>query len=796
MSPDLLTVPAFSRVTDWLGAWGIEESHGMRLLAQVRAADLFAHIANAPQRTAAAAWYDVAKVGKETVAVVTLTGVLMKSVPSMQQGTSTIEARRAIRKAADDPDVSAILLAIESPGGTVSGTFDLAADIKAAAKKKPVWAQIEDLGASAAYAAASQADKIFANNATAEVGSIGTVMAVYDLSGQAEKEGIKTLVFKTGPIKGAGIPGSVITEEQQAHFQARVDEAQKSFDAAVQKGRGLTDKQLADVKTGGVFGATEALSRKLIDGIQSMDVTISQLAAEARRANRTQSQARAAGPVPMRSKTVNETEQTAGAIAEIATAADAHTKALRESTAAEMDRQAAITKLCAGHPDIAAKAIREGMTPEKAELLALKADIAKGPTAFNPHISTGAGRFVPGKATVGDNVPVSAAVECALLTSLGRRDTEKLFKPEVNEAAHANFRHLGLQQSLMFAAIQNGYQAAAGERIHNGNIRQVLKHAYGSGEDRMAASSTITMSGILGNVANKELLAGYTEEDMTWKEISQVRPVQNFQTHTSYRMLDDMEYEELGADGKIKHGTAGQESYTRAAKTYAKMFALTRRDIINDDLGAFQDIRTRLGRGSAKKFNKIFWAAFMDNSSFFTTGNTNYITGATTNLGTDGVGIGLGVLAFRKMTSPTADGTKRVNADTQNPVGGSPGGRPEILLVPPELEGNAEVIYRNQNLGSVKNSDANIYQNKYRPVVAWQLSNASYTGYSTTAWYLFNSPGYLAPMVVSFLNGMMAPTVESADADFDELGIQFRGYHDFGCDKSEYLAGIKSKGAA
>jgi signal peptide peptidase SppA len=286
------------------------------VLAQVRATDLFAHIANAPQRTAAAAGYDVAKVGKETVAVVTLTGVLMKSVPSMQQGTSTIEARRAIRKAADDPDVSAILLAIESPGGTVSGTFDLAADIKAAAKKKPVWAQIEDLGASAAYAAASQADKIFANNATAEVGSIGTVMAVYDLSGQAEKEGIKTLVFKTGPIKGAGIPGSVITEEQQAHFQARVDEAQKSFDAAVQKGRGLTDKQLADVKTGGVFGATEALSRKLIDGIQSMDVTISQLAAEARRVNRTQSQARAAGPVPLRSKNVTRPPRAAPAAAE------------------------------------------------------------------------------------------------------------------------------------------------------------------------------------------------------------------------------------------------------------------------------------------------------------------------------------------------------------------------------------------------------------------------------------------------------------------------------------------------
>jgi hypothetical protein len=51
-------------------------------------------------------------------------------------------------------------------------------------------------------------------------------------------------------------------------------------------------------------------------------------------------------------------------------------------------------------------------------------------------------------------------------------------------------------------------------------------------------------------------------------------------------------------------------------------------------------------------------------------------------------------------------------------------------------------------------------------------------------------------MLVSFLNGQQAPTVESSEADFSTLGIQFRGYHDFGCDQAEYLGGVKSKGAA
>jgi hypothetical protein len=81
-------------------------------------------------------------------------------------------------------------------------------------------------------------------------------------------------------------------------------------------------------------------------------------------------------------------------------------------------------------------------------------------------------------------------------------------------------------------------------------------------------------------------------------------------------------------------------------------------------------------------------------------------------------------------------------------------------------------------------------------VVAWQLSDSGYTGYSATAWYLLNDPSYLSTICVSFLNGQQTPTVESADADFNTLGIQFRGYHDFGVDMAEYLGGLKSKGAA
>jgi phage major head subunit gpT-like protein len=390
-----------------------------------------------------------------------------------------------------------------------------------------------------------------------------------------------------------------------------------------------------------------------------------------------------------------------------------------------------------------------------------------------------------------------AVLEAALCMSLGLPDVEKQFKPDVLDAAHKK-KTIGLQETLMLAACANGYNGSPGERVTAGNLREVLGFAFPRGQrtagDLDAAFSNISLPGILSNVANKELLTGYMEEDQTWREVAQVKTVNDFKQVTSYRMLDDMEYEELAPDGRIAHGKLGEESYTRQAKTYAKMFGLSRTNIINDDLGAFDDLRRRLGAGAGKKFNNIFWAKFLANSSFFTTGRVNYITGATTNLLVDGVGLQLGITAFRKLRSPAADGEKR--------LGNTVGGRPDRLLVPPELEFAAERLYQSTqvNTGGAATAESvgntNIHAGKYRPIVCDWLSDADFTGYSTTAWYLLRNPAMLAAAVVSFLNGQQAPTVESTDADFDQLGILFRGYHDFGVDLAEYLCGIKSKGAA
>ena len=461
------------------------------------------------------------------------------------------------------------------------------------------------------------------------------------------------------------------------------------------------------------------------------------------------------------------------------------TAALRARHAKEIERITAIESVTTAWPSIRATAIKDNWEPIKAENAVLREEnkISKGPRSAGGSKSTEL---------------TGQVLEAAVCMTRKIPGHEKQYSDQTLQAAHDQFKHgIGLQQLFLTAAAQNGYNVGHGERVGTSNLRAVLRAAFPT--DINAAFSTVSLPGIFSNIANKELLAGYIEEDTTWKEVATIKSVSDFKTVTSYRMLDDMEYEQLGPAGQIKHGTLSEESYTRQANTFAKMFVLTRTDIINDDMSALDDLRNRIGRGAGKKLNKVFWTEFLsDASTFWTTARTNYITGATSNLGSDGVGLGLGVTAFRKMTSPTADGSKKLNAGNGEPgnVRNGAGGRPEILLVPPELESIAETLYRNTNIGAVANSSANIYANKYKPVVVWQLSDSAYTNYSTTAWYLLNSPGYLAPISVSFLNGSESPTVESAEADFNTLGVQFRGYHDFGCDQAEYLAGVKSKGAA
>lgn len=208
----------------------------------------------------------------DAVAVVRLSGSLGKAAGKYVE-TGTASVRRALRAAVADGKVGSILLVIDSPGGYVAGTQDLADDVVAANEVKPVVAYCEDLCASAAYWVAAGASKVYAN-ASAFVGSIGVFAVVYDTSGAAEIAGVKAHLVTTGPLKGAGADGVPVTDEHLAAWQAEVDAVMGQFTASVRKGRGMTPAAFAKVATGGTWPAAEAKDLGLIDGVKTLDAVV------------------------------------------------------------------------------------------------------------------------------------------------------------------------------------------------------------------------------------------------------------------------------------------------------------------------------------------------------------------------------------------------------------------------------------------------------------------------------------------------------------------------------------------
>jgi signal peptide peptidase SppA len=208
---------------------------------------------------------------RDGVATIGVTGPLTKYETSFQAllgGTSTLRVREAIRTANADPSVRAILLHIESPGGTVGGTSELYDAVMAS--RKPVHSHIEDLGASAALWIASASKSITANK-SAMVGSIGTYTAIEDTSGAYEKSGVKVHVISSGGVKGGGVDGAPVSDAYIEETQKRIDAITDLFVDAVAKGRGLSKSKVKGMADGRIHLAAAAKDMGLIDRIASLD---------------------------------------------------------------------------------------------------------------------------------------------------------------------------------------------------------------------------------------------------------------------------------------------------------------------------------------------------------------------------------------------------------------------------------------------------------------------------------------------------------------------------------------------
>jgi len=218
------------------------------------------------------------------VAIIPVYGVLAQKMDlfsAMSGGTSYAGIKKALHSALSNDDVKAVVLDVDSPGGTVPGTDELATEIrKLRGGEKPIIAQVNSLAASAAYWVVSSADEIVVTP-SGRAGSIGVYTAHDDVSAALEQRGIKRTYISAGKHKVEGNETEPLSKETLAHVQDGVNRSYNRFVAAVAEGRGTTVGKVEDgYGQGRVFYAEALLDRGMVDRIATLDETLERFGAE------------------------------------------------------------------------------------------------------------------------------------------------------------------------------------------------------------------------------------------------------------------------------------------------------------------------------------------------------------------------------------------------------------------------------------------------------------------------------------------------------------------------------------
>ncbi len=207
------------------------------------------------------------------VAVIPVKGVLTKGISFFSflfGGSSMKQIGIAFQAALDDPEVKAILLDVDSPGGTVDGTEELAQAIyDARGKGKPIWAYTDGMMDSGAYWIASAAERIYISGDTPEVGSIGVVATHIDQSKADEAFGEKWTEITAGKYKRIASGHAPLTEEGAAYIQDQVDYIYSKFVDTVARNRNADHDSAMAMADGKIFIGWQAVTIGLVDGVEA-----------------------------------------------------------------------------------------------------------------------------------------------------------------------------------------------------------------------------------------------------------------------------------------------------------------------------------------------------------------------------------------------------------------------------------------------------------------------------------------------------------------------------------------------
>src|SRR3989338_5716865 len=198
------------------------------------------------------------------VALIPLEGIITSNGGKMlgEVTISSADIIQFVEEAEENPQVKAIVLEINSPGGSAVASDEIAAAVKKA--EKPVVALIREVGASGGYWVASAADHIIANRMSI-TGSIGVISSYLEFSGLMEEYGVGYEQLTAGKYKDMGVPYRKLQDEEKDIFQSKLNTIHRFFKEEIAENRKLSEQAVEQLATGEFFLGVEALSLGLVD---------------------------------------------------------------------------------------------------------------------------------------------------------------------------------------------------------------------------------------------------------------------------------------------------------------------------------------------------------------------------------------------------------------------------------------------------------------------------------------------------------------------------------------------------
>lgn len=428
-----------------------------------------------------------------------------------------------------------------------------------------------------------------------------------------------------------------------------------------------------------------------------------------------------------------------------------------EAVKAERKRVETIHNVCKGEfAEIEAKAVAEGWNKEQTCEAVLAEMRNKRPSVTSTPIVAKKNEFN------------EESLTCAVALRAGI-DKETLVKEYGEETVEFGYKNMDISMRDVVRESLKLNHLDAPRSIGNGEIR--------------AAFSTVSLPGILSNVANKSLLKAYNSIVRTAPKLCSKGNLVDFKTNYRYRLVDAGNLEQLSPNGEIPNGTLKEEGATNQLKTYGKMLKITREMIINDDLSAFTQIPTAFGAKAGKLVDQLFYERLISNptqgdgNALFSSAHRNYLSGSTYALSADALKKGIELFMKQK------------DADGQ-PIAVEP----RYLLVPPALKFKAIELLSSVSVVATGSTDKVIPSYNSLSASGIEVVCSPYLT-SETGWYLFGSPSEVDTFEIGYLNGRETPIVEQGEVDFNQLGLQFRVYFDIGIKEQDFRGIVYAAGA-